>query len=240
MSETAHVGDIVGRIRRRLLVNQWVDPDEVLAHLPDGVRPHVGSNGGVVVGCCMIEIESARPSPLPSKVGISIRAAAHRISVEVGAADSPTLAVWVPVRHTDSRVAVLTGGRVFPGVHAAADVNVQSDARLLSWTLACAAHPAGDFDMNARARTDRTSGEPSEVADIVIGTALGLSPGRRSGEIEAVEMHPLDNRSCTIEVEHLASDFMSSFHSAAPAESLLMTDVDVIWHPADSPVTEAA
>jgi hypothetical protein len=60
----AKPGDIVGKIKRRLLVNTWVDPDEAARHLPDGVRPHLGTNGGVVVGCCMIEIESARPWPL--------------------------------------------------------------------------------------------------------------------------------------------------------------------------------
>lgn len=89
MKDGRRAGDVVGHIRRRLLLNEWVDPDEVKAHLPTGIRPHVGSNGGVVVGCCMIEIDSARPWPLPRSVGVGIRAAAHRISVEVGSEHQP-------------------------------------------------------------------------------------------------------------------------------------------------------
>lgn len=187
------VGDVVGRIRRRLLVNEWVDPDEVLPHLPNGIRPHVGSNGGVIVGCCMIEIDSARPWPMPSPVGVGIRAAAHRISVEFGPEDQPTLAVWVPVRHTDSSAAVLAGGRLFPGVHARADVTIDADADHLTWSVTGGSHASGTFDIEACARLDCAHDASSEVADIVIRTALGLSPRRRPGRIEAVEMNPGDH-----------------------------------------------
>lgn len=230
---------MIGRIRRRLLVNEWADPAEVLPHLPRGMRPHVGSNGGVVVGCCMIEIESARPWPFPSRFGVGIRAAAHRISVEVGPKHQPTLAVWVPVRHTDSKAAVLAGGRVFPGVHATADVAIRADARFLRWTISGGPHESGAFDIEACARVERTNDASSEVADIVIGTALGLSPGRQAGEIEAIEMNPSHCRSRIVELANLESDFMSGFTSAMPAETLLMNDVDVTWHPVKAPFAEA-
>jgi len=226
------VGDIIGRIRRRLLVNQWVDPDEVLNYLPEGVRPRVGSNGGVIVGCCMIEIDAARPWPLPSPVGIGIRAAAHRISVEVGPEHQPTPAVWVPVRHTDSRAVVVVGGRLFPGVHEMADVTVGEDRQVLSWSITVGSDPPRDFDIEASARVDRTDHASNEVADIVIGTALGLSPGRRATQVEAVEMIPAHHRFRIVELIDLDSEFMDSFSSASPAESLLMNDVDVTWHPA--------
>ena len=100
------VGDIVGTIRRRLLVNSWADPAEVSEHLPEGMSPHLGRDGGVVVGCCMIEISNIRPWPLHGALGVDVRAAAHRISVEVGPKHSPTLAVYVrgetPTRHSRS------------------------------------------------------------------------------------------------------------------------------------------
>jgi hypothetical protein len=41
-----------GVIRRRLLVNAVVDPDEAAARLPVGLRPHV-TDLGTVVGCCL-------------------------------------------------------------------------------------------------------------------------------------------------------------------------------------------
>jgi len=232
VKDARRAGDVVGHIRRRLLVNQWVDPDEVKVHLPGGIRPHLGSNGGVVVGCCMLEIDDARPWPLPRSVGIGIRAAAHRISVEVGPEDKSTLAVWVPVRHTDSRAAVLAGGRVFPGVHATADVAIDADARHLSWSITGASR---DFDISASAALDRTDDTASEVADIVIGTALGLSPGLRPARVEAVEMNPGHKRARIVELTGLDSAFMNGFSSATPAETLLMADVDVTWHPVKSP-----
>lgn len=54
---------MVGTIRHRLLVNSWLDPDEISPLLPEGIRPHVGANGGVVAGCCLIEIAAQRLSP---------------------------------------------------------------------------------------------------------------------------------------------------------------------------------
>ena len=69
MTPTVH-----GQLRRRLLVNVLVDPDEAADRLPSGVRPHV-AEGGTVVGCCLLDIRELRPSPLPRQVGVGIRAA---------------------------------------------------------------------------------------------------------------------------------------------------------------------
>lgn len=223
------VGDILGTIRRRLLVNSWVDPDEVLPLLPAGVRPHVGSNGGVVVGCCMIEIEAARPWPLVRRAGVAIRAAAHRISVEVGPVESPTTAVWVPVRQTDSRPAVFAGGRIFPGVHVATQIVVSDDDHTLSWSVGEGPGSEERFDIAAVVSLDGAVARESEVADIVIGTTLGLSPGRRQGRVEAVEMCPVRTEARLVELTKLNSIFLNSFASGVEAESLLMTNVDVAW-----------
>src|SRR2546422_10990160 len=113
---------IRGTIRRRLLVNAVVDPDEAARHLPAGLRPPEVT-GGTVVGCCLLDIDSIRPASLPGIVGTRLRAAAHRISVEwedeMGAT---TIGVYVPIRHTDSRAARVLGGRWFPGVHRRASI----------------------------------------------------------------------------------------------------------------------
>ena len=96
---------MVGTIRRRLLVNALVDPDEAAGHLPTGLRPHV-TEGGTVIGCCLLDIDAIRPASLPAGVGSRLRAAAHRISVEwEDGAGATSVGVYVPVRHTDSRAA---------------------------------------------------------------------------------------------------------------------------------------
>lgn len=44
-----------GVLRRRLLVNAVVDPDEAAARLPICLRPHE-TPLGTVVGCCLLDI----------------------------------------------------------------------------------------------------------------------------------------------------------------------------------------
>ena len=114
--QTGRGGSIRGTLRSRLLINTLVDPDEVTSHLPEGVRPHV-TTGGTVVGCCLLDIAAVRPAPVPATLGSRLRAAAHRISVEWDDECGLTeVGVYVPTRHTDSRTAILAGGRRFPGV----------------------------------------------------------------------------------------------------------------------------
>jgi hypothetical protein len=72
---------IHGNIRRRLLVNAVVDPDEAAGRLPPGLRPHVTAEG-TVIGCCLLELDAIRPGGLPALAGRTLRAAAHRISAD--------------------------------------------------------------------------------------------------------------------------------------------------------------
>src|SRR3954452_11966124 len=89
-----------GVIRSRLLVNAVVDPAEAARRLPAGLRPHV-VGGGTVVGCCLLDIAAIRPAPLPAVVGMSLRAAAHRISVEWDdSVGGTSVGVYVPLRLT--------------------------------------------------------------------------------------------------------------------------------------------
>lgn len=228
MGANARWGQVVGHIRRRLLVNFWVDPGEAASHLPDGLRPHIGSNGGVIVGCCMIELDNVRPSPMP--VGAGVRAAAHRICCEVGAPERATRAVFVPSRQTDALLPVLAGGRLFPGVHRRAEVRVSATDKL-HWAVRDKGR--GDpFSITATA--DLVSGRPTsgEVAQTVIGTTLGLSPGHRRGSIEAVEMEPDRLDAQEVDLVQVDSKFIAGFTTAEPAETLLMTDVAVTWRAA--------
>src|SRR5437660_3142757 len=63
-----------GVLRRRLLVNAVVDPDEAAGRLPAGLRPHE-TPLGTVVGCCLLDITDLRPRLLPAAAGIRQRAA---------------------------------------------------------------------------------------------------------------------------------------------------------------------
>lgn len=222
-------GDLVGVIQHRLLINQLVDPAEVAGRLPEGLRPHVSSSGGVVVGCCLLEIESARPWPMPERVGRSVRAAAHRIAAErTDSSGGSQRVVYVPVRHTDGLLPVIAGGRVFPGVHRRAVIEVSADVESVSWSVAGSEHDGG-FNIRATASRRNATAASSEIADIVIGTELGISPGHRIEKMEGAELRTASPDAESVELTLLESDFLNSFTTAKPAETLLMTDVGINW-----------
>lgn len=167
-------------------MNALVDPDEAAERLPLGLRPHV-TGQGTVVGCCLLDIVSIRPTRLPGMVGTSLRAAAHRISVEwsddFGAT---TVGVYVPLRLTDSRAAIALGGRMFPGVHGRASAKLTEDGRNLGWSVEAGDEPGAysvRVDASSRDRSPLAQCEP--IGGTCLSAEIGLSPGR-DGVLEAL------------------------------------------------------
>jgi hypothetical protein len=232
--------ELRGTIRRRLLVNAVVDPDEAATRLPPGVRPHV-AGGGTVVGCCLLDVEHVRPAGVPASAGRTLRAAAHRISVDwEDATGAPVTGVYVPLRHSDSRAAIALGGRWFPGVHERARIAITASGSRLRWV----SHPVGAADrlgirVAVSGATGAAAGEGDPVGQTCLSALVGLSPDHR-GVLEAARMEPvrLDARAVTVEI--LDSAFLDGFSTARPATSYLMRDVDVRWTPAGVPAAAPA
>lgn len=222
-----------GTLHRRVLVNAVVDPEEAARRLPDGVRPHVTA-GGTVVGCCLVEIQHMRPARLPAGVGITLRAAAHRISAEWDdGSGGRVVGVYVPDRRTDSRLAVALGGRWFPGVHHHARVVISETSEGFSWQI----QDDGQFGI-AVAVSVQQDHVAVGVCDPIGGTCLsatiGLSPDR-SGALEAARMELQHRNAREVIVDDLDSAFISSFSIAAPAPAYLMENIGVTWTPAAAP-----
>jgi hypothetical protein len=226
---------IRGTIRRRLLVNVVVDPDEAAHRLPAGLRPHV-TGDGTVVGCCLLEIEHVRPTGIPAVLGTGLRAAAHRISAEWDDQSGTTAGVYVPLRHTDSRPARALGGRWFPGVHRPASIQIAGDERDLCWSVEPRDGARG-FAIRVEASLPSTeAAEPCEpIGGSCLAAAVGLSPDHH-GVLEAARMEPEHRAALRVEVEDLHSQFLTGFKSARPAPSYLVRDVRVTWTPAPAPV----
>jgi hypothetical protein len=224
-----HGPTIRGTIRRRLLVNAAVDPDEASSHLPDGLRAHV-TELGTVVGVCLLEIDAIRPAGLPAVVGRRLRAVAHRISVEWDDdSGRPVTGVYVPVRHTDSRLAVGIGGRWFPGVHERARVDVTAFENGLRWR----SEPLDAAGLGVRVevsyRGDVQAAAVSEtVGTTCLGASIGVSPDRH-GRLEAAHMEASHRRAREVMVEDLESEFLKGFRTAEPTASYLMCDAEVTW-----------
>ena len=219
---------VVGRIRTRLLVNALVDPDEAAPRLPAGLRPHVTARG-TVVGCCLLQLEQVRPAGCPPWLGIGLRAAAHRISVEWDdAVGERAVGVYVPERLTDSRLAVVAGGRWFPGVHRSAEVEVRRFTGELTWSVVA----DGDAIAVRTISMDR-SGPASDdqvVGATCLGADVGFSPNRR-GMLEGVQMRPDHRDAQRVVTDACTSTFLASFRTAVPAPAYLMESVGVTWTP---------
>lgn len=225
---------IQGTIRSRLLVNALVDPDDAAHRLPAGLRAHVVGDD-TVVGCCLLDIAAIRPAALPAMVGTSLRAAAHRISAEwEDESGVTTVGVYVPLRLTDSRAAIALGGRLFPGVHGRASIDLTYDDQQISWFVKAGREPgAYSVRVDASPRDDAQS--PSEpIGGTCLGAELGLSPGR-DGVLEAARMTTHHREAHPVEIHHLDSAFLAGFTSATPAPSYLMRDVNVTWTRAPAP-----
>jgi hypothetical protein len=107
-----------------MLVNFRADPDVVRRLLPAPFRPKLHA-GHALVGICLIRLEGIRPTGWPAWCGLSSENAAHRIAVEWEDVGQRREGVFVPRRHTGSRLNQLAGGRIFPGEHLAANFSVE-------------------------------------------------------------------------------------------------------------------
>lgn len=125
---------IEGLIRRRILINFRVDPKYVRTIVPAPLRPQL-VGGAALAGICLIRLERLRPAGLPAALGFASENAAHRIAVEWDAAGDVQRGVYIPRRDSDSRIARLAGGRLFPGEHHGARFDVRDDGNEIALAM---------------------------------------------------------------------------------------------------------
>ena len=128
------ISTIRGIIDRRILVNYRIDVEALAKVLPAPFRPKIFHGYGVG-GICLIRIKNARPQFVPFDWGLNSENAAHRIAVEWDSdAWNPEeqenrgqtqQGVYIPRRDTNSRLNVLIGGNLFPGIHHHAKFSVE-------------------------------------------------------------------------------------------------------------------
>lgn len=238
---TTPVPAMAATIAHRVLVNYRVDPDVARPLLPRGLRPQLVA-GSAVAGVCLIRLTAVRPAWFAPAIGHRSRNAAHRIAVEWDAADGPRTGVYIPRRHSSSRLVRLVGGRVFPGTHARAAVSF--DATRDDLTVRVEAS-----DLHVRVAGRRGAGIPfhsrlfeslDDASAFFRKDAVGWSP-TRSGTLEGLRLDTDAWR-----VEPLAvTDLASSLFDALPAgaaefdHALLMHDVPTRWSGVSEPAPAA-
>lgn len=233
----APIPEMAATIAERVLVNYRVDPTIAQSLLPRGLRPQI-IDGSAVAGVCLIHLEAFRPAWVSPAIGHRSRNAAHRLAVEWDGAEGPRTGVYIPRRHSSSRLARLVGGRVFPGTHKAARVSFHHTIDDLT------VHVDAD-DLRVRVSARRGPGIPfhsrlfetlEESSAFFRKDAVGWSP-TRSGRLEGLRLDTDAWRVEPLAVTDLASTFFEALPAGAAEfdHALLMHDIPTRWSSVSEP-----
>lgn len=224
-------------IERRLLLNYRVEPDVVARLLPAPFRPRV-RHGHAVVGVCLIRLGRTRPAGLPawSAVGVGSENAAHRFAVEWDAPGGRRTGVYIARRDTGSRVNVVAGGRLFPGVHRADFDVAEQDDRLRIAYQATDGRTAVDVEVRvAPDLRDSVLFDDAEAAsDFFRGAAVGFSADREPRRFRALQLVPSRWTAAPCVVDRAACSFYDD-RAVFPAgvihldSALVMRQVPARW-----------
>jgi hypothetical protein len=154
-----------------------------------------------------------RPAFLPAFCGMTSENAAHRIAVEWDEDGATHEGVFVPRRDTNALLNRLVGGRIFPGVHHAADFE------------ACERNDHFQIEMRSKdeatylrvlarvtdeLRAGSVFGSLAEATEFFRGGALGWSARAADGEFDGLELHCDEWRMESLAVEQVESSFFDN------------------------------
>ncbi|MGH7969828.1 MAG: DUF2071 domain-containing protein, partial [Limisphaerales bacterium] len=203
---------IRGIIKRRLLVNFRADPDVVQRIVPEPFKPKLHA-GHAVVGVCLIRLEKIRPAGLPELVGISSENAAHRIAVRwTDPRGMEKKGVFIPRRDTDALLNRLAGGRLFPGEHHAARLQITERERHIDLAM-----ESDDGEVQVRVAGDETESLPAtscfqslaEASAFFEGGSLGYSVTRDGNRMDGLLLRTQEWRVNALAVTSVSSSFFS-------------------------------
>jgi hypothetical protein len=228
---------IRGVIDRRILVNFQVAPEVLAKFLPPPFSPKLAGSHGIA-GVCLIRLKEIRPLLVPSRCGISSENAAHRIAVEWTSHGQSREGVYIPRRDTSSRLNVLLGGRLFPGLHHPAHFDVQEEDDFYSVALRSKdGHTRLEVAGRVASELPKESvfNSLEEASVFFERGSLGYSATPNPGHFDGLELRSLSWRVEPLTVERVYSSFFSD-EKIFPKGSvrfdcaLLMSGIQHEWH----------
>ena len=226
-----------GVIDRRILVNFRVRPEVLKAFLPAPFRPKVVRESAMA-GICLIRLKEIRPRGFPSACGMTSENAAHRIAVEWDEGGRRRQGVFIPRRDTNSWLNRLAGGRLFPGVHHAAEFRVWETGGRFKLQMR-SADGASCVRVVARVTDALPVGSVfktlTEASDFFQAGSLGWSARSASGECDGLELRCDSWRMEPLRVERVESSFFGNADwfppgSATFDSAFLMREIGHEWH----------
>ena len=229
---------MVGTIDRRVLVSYRIDPEVVARMLPEPFRPIVW-NDVAVGGICLIRLTELRPQPLPRWLGVTTENVAHRFAVEWDGPGGVETGVFVPRRDTSARLAVLVGGRGFPGTmeHGRfcvredgerVDIGYESDDAFVAIDVRAAV--ADELP------SDSLFGTLERASEFFRRDSRGYSPSSQGGQCECVELCTETWNVTPLAVDSVRSSWFDDearfpAGSIALDSALLMRRIPAVWRP---------
>ena len=228
-----------GTIRHRLLVNYAADPEVVVPLLPPGLRPQLVRAGRPSSASACSASRTSGPREVPSWLGATSDAAAHRIAVEWDGPSGTDVGVYVLRRDAAEGLPVLGGGRVFPGVHGRARFIAEGDADRLHVDMRTSDGVVVDVTVGPASEwSSRLFADAATASTFFEGGACGWSPDR-TGCLEGIEMRTDHWTAEPVSVAARSSFYEDpdrfppgSLHLDA---ALLMRDLPVTWRQIAAP-----
>jgi hypothetical protein len=237
MLSPLHLPSIQGVIKRRLLVNFRVDPEVVQRLLPAGLTPKL-QRGYAIAGIRLIRLEQIRPFLVPWRLGFSGENAAHRVAVVWRDRDGADReGVYIPMRHTDSSLILLLGGRAFPGVHHRAAFRIADTGQMVDMSIRAS---SGEMQVNLRGELaedlpqDSVFHSLAAASEFFRGGSVGYSPGREHGRLEGLKLVSPKWRVEPLSISEVYSSWLSDSGRFPPGSSefdcaLVMRDIAHRW-----------
>jgi len=234
---------VEGRIERRLLVNLRVDPQALAPVLPEPFRPLL-IDGWAIAGMCLIRLTGLRPAAAPGRSGLTTENVAHRLAVEWDGHGERRTGVWIPHRHTSSRLTVALGGRAFPAVHTFADFDVDDQGDAIS--IAVTRHGTPLVSVSATASDDVTTTSVfrsmAEADTFFQSGSTGVSPTKRHGRSDVVDLSVSNWNLKPLNLVSAHSSIFEGWWSIGQAaewdSAFIMRDMACSWHGAEGVDTE--
>lgn len=230
---------ISGIISRRLLLNYRIDAGVARKILPERFKPKL-RDGFAIGGICLIRLEDIRPKGLPKFFGISSENCAHRFAVEwEDESGQPCEGVYIPRRHTGSRLNALTGGRIFPGVHHHSRFDVRDENGRISLQVlpSGTTEPLVDIEVSETDDFPETSifGSLAASSEFFEAGCMGYSSRPDSCIMDGLTLQVTQWKVSSLNVHHIRSSYFDD-RALFPAGSigfdhaLLMRDIPHEWH----------
>lgn len=227
-----------GKIDRRILINFSADPEFVRPLVPDQYGLQL-ANSRAVVGICLIRLKGMRPKFAPPVITLNSENIAHRIAVELSSSyGERSPGVYVPIRHTNSRITSTIGSRFFSGIYHLADFEIIEGGGNYH-VKAQSKDKTMDISIDATITENFTSSLFSslqEASRFFQCGSVGFSPDRNGCEIEGVKLSTEGWNMNPLKVNSVYSSFYAD-EDVFPKGSiefdsaLIMRDLPVAWDP---------